>query len=95
MEGEEASVEDGTHQNEQNNPDNLYVELNDHSSELLRTVKDLKAKLQNVKEDNERILRAQEELNQILLNNLHNEGNNKKNMNLNLELYSTSVKVRS
>ena len=42
MEGVEASAEDDAHQNEQNNPDNLYVELNDHSSELLRTIKDLK-----------------------------------------------------
>ena len=60
MEGVEASADDGSHKNEQNNPNNLYVELNDHSSELFRTVKDLKAELQNVKEDNERILRAQE-----------------------------------
>ena len=43
MEGVEASAEDGSHQNGQNNPDNLYMELNDHSSELLRTVKGLKA----------------------------------------------------
>ena len=78
MERVEASIEDGSHQNEQNNPYNLYVELNDHPSKLLQTVKYLKAELQNVKEDNERILRAQEELNEILLDKLHNEGKDKR-----------------
>ena len=34
--------------------------------------------MQNVKEDNERILRAHEELNQILLDKLHNEGKDKR-----------------
>ena len=56
IEGVEASTEDGSHHNEQNNPDNLYMELNDQPSEILWTIKDLKAGLQNVKEDNERIL---------------------------------------
>ena len=70
MEGVEASVEDGSHHN---NPDNIYKELNIQPSELLQTVKDLKAKLQNVKEYNEIILKEQEELNQILLDKLHNE----------------------
>ena len=68
-------VEDGSHHN---NTDNIYLELNNQPSELLQTVKDLKAELQNVKEDNERILRAQEELNQILLDKLHNEGKDKR-----------------
>ena len=53
MEGVEASAEDGSHHN---NANNLYVELNNQPSELLQTVKDLKVELQNVKEDNERIL---------------------------------------
>ena len=57
MEGVEASAEDGSHHN---NLDNTYVELNNQPSELLQTVKDLKVELQDVKEDNERILRAQE-----------------------------------
>ena len=55
MEGVEASAEDGSHHN---NLDNMYVELNSQSYELPQTVKDLKAELQIVKEDNERILRA-------------------------------------
>ena len=75
MEGVEASAKDGSHHN---NPDNIYMELNNQLSELLQTIKDLKAELRNVKEDNERIIRAQEELNQILLDKLHNEGKDKR-----------------
>ena len=71
MEGVEASVEDGSHHN---NPYNIYVELNNQPFELIQTVKHIKAELQTVKEDNERILRAQEELNQILLDKIRNEG---------------------
>ena len=60
MEGVEASAEDWSHHN---NPDNIYVELNNQPSELLQTIKYLRFELQIVKEDNERILREQEELN--------------------------------
>jgi len=45
------------------------------SSELLQTIKDLKFELQSVKEDNERILKAQEELNHKLLSTIHNREN--------------------
>ena len=76
MEGVEASAEDGSHHN---NPDNIYVELNNQPSELFQTVKDLKVELQTVKEhDNERILKEQEDINQILLEKLHNEGKDKR-----------------
>ena len=75
MEGAGASAENGSHHT---NPDNIYVELNNQPSELLRTVNDLRAELQIVKEDNERILRAHEELNQILLDKIHNEGKDKR-----------------
>ena len=54
------------------------MELNNQPSELLHTVKDLKAELQTVKKDNGIILRAQEELNQILLGKTHNEGKDKR-----------------
>ena len=74
MRGVEASAKDGSHHN---NPYNIYVELNNQLSELLQTVKDLRAELQTVKEDNERILRAQEELNHILLDKIHNRGKDK------------------
>ena len=75
MEGVEAYAEDGSHHN---NPDKIYVELNNQPSELLQNVKDLRAELQTVKEDNEIILRAQEELNQILLDKIHNGGKDKR-----------------
>ena len=42
MEGVEASAEDGLHHN---NPDNIYMELNNEPSKLLQTVKYLKAEL--------------------------------------------------
>ena len=75
MEGVGESAEDRSYHN---NLDNIYVELNNQPSELLQTIKDLKAELKNVKEDNEIILRAEEELNQILLDKLHNEGKDNK-----------------
>ena len=53
MEGVEASTKNGS---QHNNPDNIYVELNNPPSELLKTVKDLKDELQTVKMDNERIM---------------------------------------
>ena len=43
-----------------------------------KQVKYLRAELQIVKEDNERILRAREELNQILLDKIHNRGKDKR-----------------
>ena len=75
MEGVEASAKDGFHHN---NPDNIYVELNNQPSELLQIVKDLRVELQTLKQDNEIILRAQEELNQILLDKIHNGGKDKR-----------------
>ena len=47
--------------------DPIPEDLTTNSLELLQTVKDLKTKMESVKQDNERILRAQEELNQILI----------------------------
>ena len=43
-----------------------------NSSELLQTVKDLTTKMETVKKENERILRALEEMNQILLEKFSN-----------------------
>ena len=65
MEGVEASGENGSHHN---NPDNIYVELNNPPSELLQIVKELKDELETIKMDNERIL----ELNQMLLDKINN-----------------------
>ena len=75
IEAVEAFVQDGSHHK---NLDNIYMELNNQPSELLQTVKDLKAELWTVKEGNERILREHEELNQILLDKLHNKGKDKR-----------------
>ena len=44
-------------------------EITNNSYELLRTVKELRTEMETVKKENERILRAQEELNQILTKN--------------------------
>ena len=46
--------------------DPIPKDLTTNSSELLQTVKDLKTEMESVKRENERIMRAQEELNQIL-----------------------------
>ena len=42
MEGVDESIEDGSYHN---NPDNIYVELNNQPSELLQTIKELKDEL--------------------------------------------------
>ena len=45
----------------------IQEEITNNSSELLQTVKELKTEMESVKKENEMILRAQEELNQILI----------------------------
>ena len=47
----------------------MLEEVTAHSSELMQTIKDLKTEMESVKKDNERILKTQEELNQILMEN--------------------------
>ena len=54
--------------------DPIPEDLTTNSSELLQTVKDLKTEMESVKWENERILRAQEELNQILTEKFQTEG---------------------
>ena len=48
-----------------------------NSSELLQTVKELRTKMETVKKENERIVRTQEELNQILMEKFQNEEKDK------------------
>jgi hypothetical protein len=63
----------------------MYVELNNeqpqnNSLELLETMRSIKAELQSIKEDNEKLLKAsreQEELNEILLKNMTEMKHNK------------------
>ena len=69
MEVVEASTKNGS---QHNNPDNIYVELTNPPSQLLQIV-ELKDELQTIKMDNERIL----ELNQMLLDKMHNKGKDK------------------
>ena len=47
----------------------IQEEITNNSYELSQTVKELRTKMETVKKENERILRAQEELNQILIEN--------------------------
>ena len=43
----------------------MQEDITNNSSKLLQIVKELKSEMESVKKENERILRAQEELNQI------------------------------
>ena len=51
----------------------VQEELTKNSSELLQMVKELRIEMRIIKKKNERILRAREELNQILMERFHNE----------------------
>ena len=61
MEGLEEYAEERSPLNEQNNFEREPVkeDINNNSSELMQTVKDLKTEMETVKKENERILRAQ------------------------------------
>ena len=79
MEGPEEYTEERSPLNEQNNSgkERDKEDITNNSSELLQIVKDLKTKMETVKKENERILRAQEELNQILLEKFYNKEKDK------------------
>ena len=51
----------------------IQEEITKKSFELLQMVKELRKEMETVKKENERILRAQEELNQILMERFQNE----------------------
>ena len=80
MERLEEYVEEESPFTEQENlpRDPIQTDLTTNSSELLQTVKDLKYEMEFVKRENERILRAQEELNQILTEIFQTEGRGKR-----------------
>ena len=82
MEGVEASAENGS---QHNNLDNIYVEMDNPYLELLQIVKELKDELKTVKINNSIIL----ELNQMLLDKIHNKGKDKRNV------YETDSKTMS
>ena len=64
LNNEEGNLRDG----------DIWVDLNssqDNKYKLKRALNELKFELRKVKEDNEQILKAQEELNAILLSKIH------------------------
>ena len=72
MSTEEESHPRNTINNDEGNlrDGEIWVNMNEHKDnkyELQRTVKELRSELKRVKEDNERILKYQEELNNFLL----------------------------
>ena len=72
---EEYAHEESPATETQNLPRDLIPEdLIANSSVLFQTVKDLKTEMESVKREKERILRAQEELNQILMEKFETEG---------------------
>ena len=80
MEGlEEYAQEESPATETRNLPrDPIPQDLTNNSSELLQTVKDLKTEMESIKQKNERILRAQEELNQILTEKFQTEGRDRR-----------------
>ena len=58
----------------------IQEEISNNSSELLQIVKELRREMEMVKKENERILRAREELNQILMERFQNEEKDKRTM---------------
>ena len=56
----------------------IQEDVTTNSSKLLQTVKDIKSEMVSVKKENERILRAQEELNEILTEIFQTEGRGKR-----------------
>ena len=79
MKGLEDYAEERSSLNEQNNFERELVkeDITNNSSKLLQTVKDLKTKMETIMKENQIILRAQEELNQILLEKINNKEKNK------------------
>ena len=79
MEELEEYAQEGSPLNEQSNSrkEPAKEDITNNSSELLQTVKELKTEMDSVKKENEIILRAQEELNQILLEKFQNKGKDK------------------
>ena len=56
----------------------ILEEITNNSSELLQTVMELRTQMETIKKENERIMRAQEELNQILMERFQNEEKDKR-----------------
>ena len=56
----------------------IQEDITTNSLEILQTVKELKCEMESIKKENERILKAQDELNQILIERFQTEGKGKR-----------------
>ena len=65
--GEYAEEESPNTETRQMSREPVIEEVIAHSSEPIQTIRNLKTEIESVKKDNERILKTQEELNQILI----------------------------
>ena len=76
--GEYAEEESPDSETRQMSREPVIEEVTAHSSKLMQTIKSLKTEIESVKKDNERILKTQEELNQILMEKFQTEGRSKR-----------------
>ena len=76
--GEYAEEESPNIETRQMSKEPVLEEITAHSSELIQTITDLNTEMESVKKDNERILKTQEELNQILIEKFQTEGRSKR-----------------
>ena len=76
--GEYAQNESPNTETRQLSREPMLEEVTAHSSQLMQTIKDLKTEMESVKKDNERILKTQEELNQILMEKFQTEGRSRR-----------------
>ena len=76
--GEYAQEESPNTETRQMSREPMLEEVTAHSSELMQTIKDLKIEMESVKKDNERILKTQEELNQVLMERSQTKGRSKR-----------------
>ena len=65
--GEYAGEESPNTEIKQMSREPVLEEVTAHSSEMMQTIKNLNTEVESFKKDNERILKTQEELNQILM----------------------------
>ena len=76
--GEYVEEESPNTETRQMSREPVLEEITAHSSELIQTNKDLRTEMESVKKDNERILKTQEELNQILIEKFQTKGRSKR-----------------
>ena len=70
--GEYADEESPFNERSNSRRELVQESITNNSSELLETVEELRTEMETIKKENERIPRAQEELNQILMEKFQN-----------------------